>query len=1201
MRSLLPGFCLVAAFNQLLWADDGIEAYRKGNYTEAAKYLPAEVAKNPEASYYLGLMKLYGYGVLKNNAEALLNITNAASRGVVRAQALLARYYLFEDKKPEEAFQWFKKVAESNSMEAKLYVAGAYLSGYGVNKNPDAAKRYIIDAAKAGNSTAQYALSQDFLASRDRQNRKMGLIWLEKAAEKDNPPAKVAFAEILMEGKSLPQDLPRAVELLQKAAQANYVPAMIWLGKLAEKTHDDARAKEWYVKASEKNADGKVALGLFYLTPEKASYQPQEGFQLILKAAQDGSYNGATILSQLYKEGRGIEKNESLASEWELTAKKIADLQSKIPARDLTARFMNNGESDSFEAYGLKLGGIYNAWQNQKALVDNIYNKPPVFNIPDKKDLFKPQFVMVNPKDIPISVYFNMLVPALNESSNGATLDFPSYPLDPALSALLADESLVLKHDNETSIIDSNRTWPLENNVGYQNWLDAFEPYAAHKVNFQQALSQLYGRAILGESSAQYQLGQLYQYGIGVSKNIGQALTYLELAAMQQDIRAEYNLGMLYLQGQTTPQNYQKGIEWMTDAAFKGNAYAEYVLGRIYETGLRTPDGAIIVTADPMQANAMFYLAASNHFGEAEYRLAEHLVKEKQMDLSVQSITEQNRLVKRLYRSAHRHGIPEALLPLAFYNAMDSNLEKQKNAFEVASLEANKGNANAALLLAMMYERGIATPQDEKAAIHWYREATMNPVNAFILGTYYCTGQGVKRDAERCREFLKQASEAGFSYADLNLAILQHDNGEAFLETLMKAREAQNSTAGILLADTEMLESNNPEKIQHALSIYQYFAEKGDKDAQTKLGFLYDRGLAGITNPEFAEKWYKTAALQGYPLAQYLLAELYQFGVGNQAPDYDAAKKWYRRGMANYAPAATALGVLEETVENHYEKALEAYEKAAVAKDADGLFNLGLVYQYGKGVPVDDTKARALFKQALDEGHVGATAQLSTFYLAGKGGKQNIDEAILLLKKASLASDREALYQLGLLSETGVGMPLDVAAAITYYEKARELGDDKASFALARMYEYGINNEQDLEKAALLYKDLALKQNSKAQYALGMLYLGTRLKETEAGSAKNWLEMASRSGNQKAKILLAREAAIKELKLSFIEPLKIHKKMQSPLLEMSSELLYLEALNIWNSGEREASSDILNHLAEKYPNDAAGKRASDALKKMKAS
>ena len=66
MKSPMPWFCLIAAANAgMAFADEGLDAYRQGNYEQAALQLKDTSGKDSIVEYYMGRMRLYGYGQLK--------------------------------------------------------------------------------------------------------------------------------------------------------------------------------------------------------------------------------------------------------------------------------------------------------------------------------------------------------------------------------------------------------------------------------------------------------------------------------------------------------------------------------------------------------------------------------------------------------------------------------------------------------------------------------------------------------------------------------------------------------------------------------------------------------------------------------------------------------------------------------------------------------------------------------------------------------------------------------------------------------------------------------------------------------------------------------------------------------------------------------------------------------------------------------
>lgn len=1018
MKSIVPWFCLVfTASSPVVYANHVLEKYRAGHYTEAANDF-LEGSKLDAVGYdYLGQMYLHGYGVLKNNQRAIQNLKQSAERGFLPAQKLMARYVLIHERNPEEALKWFKKAAENGDLKAQLYCAAAYHFGVGVRKNEDKARRYDILASKQGNSIAQASLAEHFLESRHASNKRLGMIWLNKAIEQKEPEAQYLLAEVYMEGKLAPKDLEQAKVLYDLAVAANYLPAMQGLSRLAKVNGDEALAKTWQEK-----------------------------------------YDAASA---------------------------------KIPNTPevLASRWLTGGKASNFTSSGYGLSGIFTGWTDTKALRQNQYNQPPQMAGLSRKALYHPRFEMIKPNTVPLTAYYDVLVKALPEEQvklGQKAPHFPKYPLAEKKYSVLLEE-----------------------------------------------------KATLGDPTAQFALGQLYQRGVSVPQDKEKAVEYYMQAIAQQDLKAEYTLGLFYLAGEGGTPDYQQALGWLNDAAFKGNPEAQYVLGHLFEEGRKGEGDNWAIEPDAERAMAMYALAAFNQLPEGEYRLAEMMVRDKTGSLSVQEKQKRHALMKRLYQHAASKGIQQALLPLAFFDAMDQSKEKQAHALDVAKQEAKSGNDKAALLYGMLLDRGIGTAPDKSEAIYWYQKAKSNPVSAFILGTYYATGQEVGEDQEKSAALLQQASDAGFSFADFNLAILSHDRNMPFLSTLEKAHEQGNSRASLLLADYALTRAEDTQSMKKAGDIYQVLAERGDKDAQLKLGYLLEKGLGGKVQFEEAAHWYTLSANQGQPMAQYLLGRLNQMGQLDKFPNYEVSKQWYRKAMANYMPAAIALGFIYETVDNNYKQAFIAYQVASLKKNSIGQFDLGLMYEYGKGRSVDNDKAEALYLEAAERGHVRAMVQLAGIYLHDSGKFRNEKIAHEWYEKAAKKGNREALYQLGQMAEKGQGTSQNVEEAARNYQAAADKGNAKAILALAGLYERGQGIEKDPNKAAALYQKLSERGNAYAQYQLAMLHYSGALGDANPDKVKRWLKQSGQNGCVRAQHTLQWLNAQSSESTSFIEPLSL--------------------------------------------------------------
>lgn len=1164
------------------YANEGLEAYRNGHYVKAAEQLMNQTDHDPLVAYYLGRMKLYGYGQLKNNASAINYLQLAGEKGYLPAQQFLARYALLGEKNPEKALYWFKKAADQNDLDSQKYCAAAYLYGVGVKPNSDIAQRYIIAAAKNGDSIAQYALADNFLNSKQAANKKMGLIWLTKAVSQNNAQAQAKLGELYTNGELVEANVEKAKDLLGLAVAQGNIFGMYQMGEFYQHQKAFEQAKDWYLKAVNAGyVPAELALAKLYIQPDSPLTNLQSGYLWMMKAAQHGSVEAQYQLATMYRTGQGVAANENLAKVWEEKAKNPKQVH-PISMEQKASEWLTQGKAKQFSQAGYRLKGILGDWFNREALKENNYNQSPQMVLMKREDIFKPQFEMTNPNDISISEYYDLIARTMDKSYQ-EEVPLPRYVLKK--ESLPAPTSPIKASAPPTMVSSTYASSIPPIMTKMQVMTDPQVP---------QSVAYLEERAGLGDDTAQFRLGLMYETGQEVKQDIPTAIKYFEQASNQQDLQAEYHLGLIYLEGRGVTPDYAKALSLLRDAAFKGNDYAQYTLAVIHQQGYRLASGEMVIQPDVEFAQSMYNLAAANDYAPAQYRLADWMVREKPTHLSVEEHQKYHATIKDLLTKASGAGIEQAVVPLAFFNAMDNDKAKQAQTFALARRAADNGNMKAALLVGLMYDRGLGVPENHSDAMYWYEEAKNNPISAFIMGTYAAQGQGIKKDSQISHQLLQEAADAGFSYANLNLSVLQQHQQEDFLPNLEKANRLGNAKAGLLLADYFLSLGNNSEQMQRSLEIYQQLADRGDKTAQVKLGYMYDQGLGVPVDAANAEKWYTIAAEHGQPLGQFMLGYFYQLGRFSNQPNIELAKKWYGRAQDQFVPAAIALGFLNETNDDNYRQAWISYQKAALQHDPMGLFNLGLIYEKGKGIPVDFTKAKALYQEAADKGHHQAMVQLAGLYMNGSIGHRDASSALAWYKKAANMGDRDAMYQLGLISETGVGMSVNMNEAVRYYQSAADKGNAKAMLALARMYKYGIGVNKDIQQSEKYYKQLSAQNNGYAQFKLASLYAAAAA-EGNAFSAqtKKLLQQAQNNGNAQASYTLQLLAAQSEGQISFIEPLGL--KNITMDVNQPADLLYLEALNDWNRGDELSSKRRLDQIMAQFPNYSPAKKTYDQL------
>ena len=121
------------------------------------------------------------------------------------------------------------------------------------------------------------------------------------------------------------------------------------------------------------------------------------------------------------------------------------------------------------------------------------------------------------------------------------------------------------------------------------------------KVNFDNCMAQ----AQQGDALAQYNLGVMYDSGVGVTQDDKQAVKLYRKAAEQGDVRAQFNLALRYNNGQGVTQDYKQAVKWYRKSAEQGHADAQLNLGFMYVNGQG-------VTQDYVLAHMWWNIAASS-------------------------------------------------------------------------------------------------------------------------------------------------------------------------------------------------------------------------------------------------------------------------------------------------------------------------------------------------------------------------------------------------------------------------------------------------------------------------------------------------------------------------------------------------------------------------------------------------------------
>ena len=133
---------------------------------------------------------------------------------------------------------------------------------------------------------------------------------------------------------------------------------------------------------------------------------------------------------------------------------------------------------------------------------------------------------------------------------------------------------------------------------------------------------------------------------------------------------------------------------------------------------------------------------------------------------------------------------------------------------------------------------------------------------------------------------------------------------------------------------------------------------------------------------------------------------------------------------------------------------VERFEKQLAAANSGKLkamYEVGRLYERGRGVNMNLPNATKWYKKASASGQHSAQARLGIMYFEGRGVEQNYNKALKLLNSAARNKIPSAQFQLANMYELGTGVPQDLKKAIYWYGEADKYGYYLAKDKITRL------------------------------------------------------------------------------------------------------------------------------------------------------
>jgi TPR repeat protein len=171
-------------------------------------------------------------------------------------------------------------------------------------------------------------------------------------------------------------------------------------------------------------------------------------------------------------------------------------------------------------------------------------------------------------------------------------------------------------------------------------------------------------------------------------------------------------------------------------------------------------------------------------------------------------------------------------------------------------------------------------------------------------------------------------------------------------------------------------------------------------------------GYAALAKKDYvtAANEYRPLAERGDPEAQYRIGRMYEFGNG-YPQDKAQGIAWVRKAAAQgHVDAEQEMGVIYATGDGIARDDVQAaawFRKAAEHGDATAQYNLGLLYAKGQGVTKDYAQSFDWWRKSATQGNVDAQFKLAVVYHNGEGAKQDDVAALANATLAARNGDKE--------------------------------------------------------------------------------------------------------------------------------------------------------------------------------------------------
>ena len=508
---------------------------------------------------------------------------------------------------------------------------------------------------------------------------------------------------------------------------------------------------------------------------------------------------------------------------------------------------------------------------------------------------------------------------------------------------------------------------------------------------------RLFTRAAeLGDVRGIYHRGICYLEGFGVMKDPIHAVECLKKAAFLQHAPSMYRLALLHRDGIGTEQDTRTAMKYLSAVCRQG-----YVCG---ENTRITPPISVYHTPSPARyvcvtMRQMRRTRLSSPNGVPAVRPANL----RSLKVSADRIFGRNTIRARILPEDRWSDSLEVRYAADFCAKEKNRLPVEQDP-SYAIYEPDWTGADAALAAYTLGELlALGNPADglhpsPTRALVWYRYAARlgHTEALYALGDAYRRGFGTPADTGRAVSLFQLAAENGSKRGQFAYAVccergigVSANHREAFRLYELAAEggypPAQNNLGGCYEYGIGVQKN-----MASAVEYYAAAANAGQADSQCRLGICYELGRGVSPDMDKATRLYEAAADHGHAYALYRLALCYDRGRSLCAADdednallTEAFNAW--PSEADASERRTAASSDSESFPIDHTRAAAMYKQAADLGIPEAAYAYYLCHRLERGLVRDEHEEIRYLRQAAEANCLQAIFEMGMCFMDGSG------------------------------------------------------------------------------------------------------------------------------------------------------------------------------------------------------------------------